>query len=239
MFLGFFGLNLAIYVMILNDLNFYIMKKVLLSLGAAILFVAGAQAQTGFGLKAGVNFPSYSYGDSDDLSDTKSTVNFHVTGYLDARVAPGFYIQPGLSLQGKGAKFAEATFGGTTYDVSQNTMWLDVPVNFVGKFPVGAGNVFVGAGPYVGFGLSGKNKLNSTDGDGDFSSTTLNEFKFGKDETLKGTDFGVNFLAGFKLGNGLLLNANYGLGLTNIAGERNISSDIKNRGFSVGLGFEF
>lgn len=214
-------------------------KKSVFTFGAALLLAAAAQAQTGFGLKAGVNFPSYSYGSSDELSDTKSTVNFHVTGYLDARLAPGFYIQPGVSLQGKGAKFAEATIMGTTYDVSQNTMWLDVPVNFVGKFPAGAGNIFLGAGPYVGFGLSGKNKLNSQDGDGDFSSTTLNEFSFGKDETLKGTDFGINFLAGFKLGNGLLLNANYGLGLTNIAGAKNLSDEIKNRGFSVGIGMEF
>lgn len=215
------------------------MKKILLSLGVAVLFAAGAQAQTGFGFKAGLNFPSYSYGGSGDLSDTKSKVNFHVTGYMDARLAPGLYIQPGLSLQGKGAKFAEVAIAGNTYDISQNTMWLDVPVNFVGKFPVGGGNVFVGAGPYVGFGLSGKNKLNSHNGDGDFSSTTLNKFKFGKDETLKRTDFGLNFLAGFKLGNGLLINANYGLGLTNIAGRKSPSSDLKNRGFAVGVGFEF
>lgn len=214
-------------------------KRIVFTFGAAILLAAGAQAQTGFGLKAGVNFPSYSYGSSDDLSDTKSAINFHVTGYLDTRIAPGFYLQPGVSLQGKGAKFAEATIGGTTYDVSQSTMWLDVPVNLVGKFPVGVGSLFVGAGPYVGFGLSGKNKLNSQDGDGDFSSSTLNEFSFGKDEALKGTDYGVNFLAGFKLGNGLLLNANYGLGLANIAGAKSLSDDIKNRGFSVGIGVEF
>jgi len=215
------------------------MKKIVLTLGAAFLLAVGAQAQTGFGLKAGVNFPSYSYGSSDELSDTKSTVSFHVTGYFDAPIASGFYIQPGVSLQGKGAKLAEVKIGGTTYDVSQNTMWLDVPVNFVGKFPVGAGSVFVGAGPYVGFGLSGKNKLNSQKGDDDFSSSTLNEFSFGKDETLKGTDFGVNFLAGFKLGNGLLLNANYGLGLTNLAAAKSVSDNIKNRGFSVGIGVEF
>jgi hypothetical protein len=211
------------------------MKKILLSLGAAVLFVAGAQAQVGYGLKAGVNFPSYSYGDSDDLSDTKSTVNFHITGYLDAPVTSGFYIQPGVSLQGKGAKLVESSaLGGS--EITQNTMWLDVPVNFVGKFPVGLGNAFIGAGPYVGFGLSGKNKYSANEG----STSAESEFDFGKDNTLKGTDFGVNFLAGFKLGNGLLLNANYGLGLTNIAGNNNIwSDDIKNRGFSVGIGFEF
>ena len=49
------------YLLIVKQFKLYIMKKILLSLGAAILFVAGAQAQTGFGLKAGVNFHVYKY----------------------------------------------------------------------------------------------------------------------------------------------------------------------------------
>lgn len=211
------------------------MKKVLLTLGVALLTAVGAQAQSlGYGIKAGINFPSYSYGSSSELSDTKSTTNFHVTGYLDAPVSSNFYIQPGVSLQGKGAKLVETSaLGGS--EITQNTMWLDVPVNFVGKFNTGAGSFFVGAGPYVGFGLSGKNKYSTNNG----NAATERKFEFGKDNTLKGVDFGLNFLAGYKLSNGLLLNAGYGLGLTNIAGNGNAWSDnIKNRGFSVGIGFE-
>lgn len=215
------------------------MKKVLLSLGAALLMAAGAQAQTGYGLKAGVTLPSYSYGSSDDLSDTKSALNFYITGYLNANINQNFAIQPGISLQGKGAKFAEYKFNGTTYELNQNTMWIEVPVNFVGKLPVGAAELQLGAGPYVGFGVSGKNKFDRISGDGDFASTTLNEFKFGKDETLKGVDFGANITAGVKLPGGFLINANYGLGLTNIAGDKFPSNDVKNRVLSFGVGFEF
>ncbi|MDH5825666.1 porin family protein [Sphingobacterium faecium] len=214
------------------------MKKLLLTLGAAFLLAAGAQAQSGlgYGIKAGVNMPSYSYGGSD-LSDSKSTVNFHVTGYLDAPLTNNFYIQPGVSLQGKGAKFADYKIGESTYEVKQNTMWLEVPVNFVLKFPTaGEGKFFVGAGPYVSFGLSGKNKYEVKSGSG--TSSTSDDFKFGKDETLKGTDFGVNFLAGYQLGSGLSINAGYGLGLTNIAGSKFLGTgDVKNRVWSIGLGF--
>jgi hypothetical protein len=55
------------------------MKKILLTLGAAFLLTAGVQAQSGlgYGIKAGVNIPSYNYGGSD-ISESKSTVNFHV-----------------------------------------------------------------------------------------------------------------------------------------------------------------
>ncbi|WP_159634118.1 outer membrane beta-barrel protein [Sphingobacterium composti Ten et al. 2007 non Yoo et al. 2007] len=214
------------------------MKKVLLSLGSALLLAVGANAQTGYGIKAGVTLPSYSYGSSDDLSDTKSALNFYITGYLNANINQNFAIQPGVSLQGKGAKFAEARVGGTTYELTQNTMWIEVPVNFVGKLPVGAAELQLGAGPYVGFGVSGKNKFN-TIGNGDGSSTTLNEFKFGKDEHLKAVDFGANIMAGVKLPGGFLINANYGLGLTNIAGDKSLTNDIKNRVLSFGVGFEF
>jgi hypothetical protein len=214
------------------------MKKLLLSTTAAVLLSVGAYAQggLGYGVKAGVNLPSYSYGGSD-LSDSKSTVNFHVTGYLDAPVTSNFYIQPGVSLQGKGAKFADYKIGENTYEVKQNTMWLEVPVNFVLKFPTaGEGKFFVGAGPYVSFGLSGKNKYEAKSGSG--STSISDDFKFGKDETLKGTDFGVNFLAGYQLGSGISINAGYGLGLTNIAGSKFIGKgDVKNRVWSIGLGF--
>ena len=214
------------------------MKKVLLTLGVAFLTAVGAQAQTSYGLKAGVTLPSYNYGSTDDLSDTKSAVNFYLTGYASLPVSTGFSIQPGVSLQGKGAKFASFEVGNNTYELTQNTMWLDVPVNFVGKLPLGAAELQVGAGPYVGFGLSGKNKFNKI-GEGDISSSTLNDFEFGKDKTLKGVDYGANITAGVKLNNGFLINANYGLGLANLAGNQNLNGTVKNRVLSFGVGFEF
>lgn len=209
------------------------MKKVLLSFSAAFMLAFGGQAQTPlqYGVKAGINFPSYSYGNSNMLSDSKATTNFYVTGYLDAPVTSNLYIQPGVSLQGKGAKLISD--GNRGFEVKQNTMWLEVPVNFVGKFQTSAGSFFLGAGPYVGFGLSGKNKIESG------SVDIQDKFKFGKSKSLKGTDFGLNFLAGYKLDGGLTLNVGYGLGLTNIAGENNFGThSIKNRAWSVGVGFE-
>jgi len=210
------------------------MKKLLLTSAAALVLAMGAQAQSelGYGIRAGVNLPSYSYGGSD-LSDSKSTTNFHVTGYLDAPIGSFFSIQPGVSLQGKGAKlFETSALGGA--ELKQNTMWLEVPVNFVAKLPTGeTGKFFVGAGPYVAFGLSGKNKYSSNT-----AGSTESEFKFGKDKTLKGTDFGVNFIAGYQFNAGISINAGYGLGLTNIAGNGNVwSNDIKNRVWSIGVGF--
>jgi len=215
------------------------MKKLVLS-AAAVLCSAGlfAQSSLGYGIKAGVNFPSYSYGNSNDLSDTKSSTNFSITGYLDAPITRNFTVQPGVSLQGKGAKLNVVNLGDNTFTEKQNTMWLEVPVNFVAKLPTGeSGNFYIGAGPYVAFGLSGKNKYEYSGSNSSSPRSSEVDFKFGKDETLKGTDFGLNFIAGYHLTSGLSINGGYGLGLTNIAGAKARSTDIKNRVWTVVIGF--
>lgn len=200
------------------------MKKVLLSLGAALLMAAGAQAQTGYGLKAGVNLPKFkvSGGDSDYTSD--ASTNFYITGYTNLNVAPNFAIQPGVSLQGKGGKTELAGIETTT-----NLMSIEIPVNAVYYIPTGtSGSVFLGAGPYVGFNISGQTK----------TGDAKNDIEFGSNLTeMKRVDYGANFLAGYKLSNGFLINAGYGLGLGNLSNSDNIKSN--NRVLSFGVGFEF
>lgn len=207
------------------------MKKLMLA-AAAVLFGAGAFAQTAptsFGLKAGVNLPNYHFSDYEGTTDMST--NFHVTGYADVPVSPNFSIQPGVSLQGKGAKLESNDLGTFT----QNTMWIEVPVNAVAKLPtMGAGHFYIGAGPYAAFGISGKNKWESEDG----GSSVENEFDFGKDGTQKGFDAGVNFLAGYQLSNGVNIGAGYGLGLANIAPD-NLDIKQNNRVLSFSVGYQF
>src|SRR5690606_5153196 len=137
------------------------MKKLILGvLALGVSVGAFAQGQPmGFGIKAGVNFPKYHWSGSGGEYETSPSTNFHVTAFLDAPISTNWFsIQPGVSLQGKGAELSSTSMGTLT----QNTMWIEVPVNFVAKFPVQqAGNFFLGAGPYVGFGISGKNKFDN------------------------------------------------------------------------------
>jgi len=205
------------------------MKKLILS-ATAVLFSIGAFAQTGFGLKAGVNLPKYHYSNenNDNTSDTKMSTNFHITGYADLPVSPNFAIQPGVSLQGKGAKL----YDGDDLQVTQNTMWIEVPVNAVAKFPtMGDGHFFLGAGPYAAFGISGKNKWETDNGS---VENDLPEFEFG-DDGQKGFDAGINLLAGYQLGSGLNLGVGYGFGLVDLDGSENIKQNNRVLSFSVGF----
>lgn len=119
------------------------MKKLLLVF-VGMLIGIGAFAQgsaMGFGIKAGVNFPKYNYTGSNSSYESNSNVSsFHVTGFLDAPLVSNILsVQPGISLQGKGAEVS-----GTLGTYSQNTMWIEVPVNLVAKMPTGGSGTFCG-----------------------------------------------------------------------------------------------
>ena len=215
------------------------MKKILLSLGAAVLLAAGAQAQTSWGLKAGVNLGKYSNVPAAYEDYAKMNPSFYVTGYADIPVAPQFSVQQGVSLQGKGAKY-KASDENADGTLTQNVMAIEIPVNAVYYIPTGySGSVFLGAGPYVGYSVSGKNKASGTI----FGTTGSSEedIRFGSDadDHQKPFDFGINFLAGYKLANGFLVNAGYGLGLTNLSPTGSSDNKFSNRVLSFGVGYQF
>lgn len=222
------------------------MKRKLLSIAAALCFIAGAKAQTSYGFKAGANFAKVTESIKGLSYTSDAATSFYITGYADMPLANNFSIQPGISLQGKGrkvsiAKVAEMMgISGATGDVKHDFMYIEVPVNFVYSIPTGnSGNVFLGAGPYAGIGIHAKEKRENMSGFSEFGDNT-NGTDSGSfsDAGLKSFDAGANFLAGFKFTNGFLINGGYSLGLTNIMKDSGDAS-AKNRVFSVGVGYQF
>lgn len=203
------------------------MKKLLLT-AALLVSSTFLFSQTKFGVKAGVNFANQEW-KAEGVSITMSSLtSFHLMGLADVAVSPTFSIQPGIGISGKGTKFdfngASATF---------NLLYLDIPVNAVAKFPIASvGKFFVGAGPYAAIGISGKAKGDDVDED-------ATDDLFDDEGLYKRSDFGLNFLTGVELNSGITINANYGLGLSNIAQETEGDSSVKNKVFSISLGFLF
>ena len=245
------------------------MKKLLLS-ASVILLATGAFAQTSmsgsdarFGIKAGVNLARFHASNADGSTsfndNVKDNVGFNVTAFADFGVGNNFFIQPGVSLQNKGAKFESTnavTIGNTTATtVSSNKtslMTVEVPVNAVFRIPTGdAGAIQISAGPYIGFNVSGKNKLESTTTTrnnttntstvGTASSEDDLSFGTGTDKDYTGTEFGANFGLAYRTTSGFLVGANYGLGFSNLVPKDARVGDAKlaNRvlGFSVGYSF--
>ncbi|WP_374164362.1 porin family protein [Arcticibacter sp. MXS-1] len=204
------------------------MKKLLL-ITAMFAAAGSANAQDGlrFGVKTGINFATLKMKSGEYSSSNSSVTSFHFGGFVDVPVSARLSIQPGLTLSGKGMKMGE-----DDDDTKANLMYVDVPVNAVTRIDAGPGKVFLGAGPYLGYGLSGK--IKGPDGKQDV--------KFGKDEELRRLDLGLGFIGGYQLPSGFNFNLGYQLGIKDIepeAGNDNSESSTKNRVFSISVGYLF
>ena len=228
------------------------MKKILLfgtalALSSSALFaqstMSGSDAR--IGIKAGVNLSRIHYygfdGASQSNDNAKDNVGFNVTAFGDFGVGNNFFIQPGISLQNKGEKYS-INSGSNSATISRNIMAIEVPVNAVFRIPTGdAGAVQLSAGPYVGFNVAGKQKISGNVGS--TSGMTERDLEFGSktNDDYSSTDFGANFGLGYRMNNGFMLGANYGLGLTNLQPKDRRSGDSKatNRVFGFSVGYSF
>ncbi|HEY8387296.1 MAG TPA: outer membrane beta-barrel protein, partial [Parasegetibacter sp.] len=138
---------------------------------------------------------------------------------------------PGVMYYMKGAK--------TEGDAVVNLSYVEIPVNFLYKPMLGAGNMLLGFGPYVGFGIGGKIKPESGN---DIDIEFGNSIDPLDPPTFRRMDAGANLLAGYEFSNKFSFQINAQLGLVNIAPEVNGSSSqasIKNTGFGLSLGYRF
>ena len=218
------------------------MKKIIL-VAVALVFGGATFAQTKsttgtsprFGLKGGVNLPKYKYvNDKNNTSnETETSTNFHLTGYADAPIGGVFSIQPGISLQGKGAKY----FDNGTNQIEDNVLAIEIPVNILANLAAGPGKLFIGGGPYAGFNVSGQRKFITN------TSSADRKLNIGDNtgDDLKAIDFGLNLLAGYQLSTGLIFSAGYGLGLTNLYPTSTSTTNVEqnNRVLSFSVGFAF
>jgi opacity protein-like surface antigen len=218
------------------------MKKTILCAALTAFIATSASAQsmvkttdrTTFGIRAGVNFQNINGKDaSGDNLENDLTTGFHVGVNAEIPVGSGFYLQPGALYSMKGAEYE----GGTKVKLS----YIEVPVNFVYKPILGSGNMLLGFGPYVGFGINGKIEApNGTETDLDFGS----DYNAANPATyFKSFDAGGNLLAGYEFANKLSFQLNAQLGLVKINKENeaitNNKTSWKNTGFGLSLGYRF
>jgi hypothetical protein len=227
------------------------MKKVFV-LSIMSLFISTlAFSQVRFGVKGGLNLANISNTNSGGVDNGKTLPSFHVGVIADFGLSEILSLQPGVYYSGKGIKTETGKSGDPVYHkLTTSPQYIEVPINFVGKIPVGGNaRIFIGAGPYAGFGIAGKIK-SSTQLNGGATTSTEVKIKWDDDtpftsgdlnqglDKLKRFDFGGNVLAGVEIGN-FLVSAQYGIGFAKInSGGTNSADDKnKNRVFSVSIGY--
>lgn len=195
------------------------------------------------GIKAGGGIANLTIDNAGTVNDKKAVPSWHVGIYGDVPLLPLFSVQAGVMLIKKGATFTVGDNNSNNYtEVSTRPLYIEIPVNAVVKFPLpNKVKLFAGAGPYLAFGVSGKNKLEGKALGVSFASdqsiaynSNNNSTNFNSD--LKRIDGGLNFLAGVEISH-FTLNANYGHGLMNIkSGSDNNDAKYANRVFSLSVG---
>lgn len=223
------------------------MKKIVFTACAGCALVLGAAAQqttvsmvrtdgTSVGIHAGVNMFNINGKNAAGAElDNKLKTGFSAGVNVAVPLGSGFYVQPGVDFTQKGTE--------TENGIKTTLNYIDIPVNFVYKPILGTGNMVLGFGPYVGFGVSGKVKNPN-------GSESEVEFKGEYDPALPGTttqlrraDAGANLLAGYEFANKLSVNLKAQLGLKDInpdvPNDANNQTRFRNTGFGLSLGYRF
>jgi hypothetical protein len=203
---------------------FTIALIIILSLPLAI----GQTAEKGkmsLGILGGINFQNLNgkLPGGDKLANDM-LLGFHFGVNVQIPIAPEFNFQPGLMFAVKGAKNTTTILGAEFTDETRIN-YIELPLNLVYKGALGNGFVMIGFGPYLAYGISGKQIIAG------------DSFTFERGTDYEAFDAGGNIFAGYEMAGGIFLQLDTQLGMVNINTED--SPTTKNTGFGLSLGYRF
>ncbi len=191
-------------------------------------------AQTTIGIAAGASFANVNIKAAGLSVSPKTKTGITAGLFVNAPLSKNFSFQPALNFVQKGYSIKMDIF-----TEKANFNYLEVPVNFVYNTKANEG-FFIGAGPSIAYGISGTVK--DTYSDNSFPDTKT-KVKFGSSSSddVKSFDFGANALAGYKFKGGFMVSGNYNLGLGKINNDDGSGDPgtIKNKYFSIKIGYVF
>ncbi len=212
----------------------------LLLIFTALAVTTGVFAQS-IGVKAGLNLSTMMVKDDDDTysDDFKLNPGFHAGVFAELPFGEVFSLEPGLLITTKGYRIEEDILD-MTMKMNVNPMYIELPVNGKFAFDLGGVKLFLTAGPYVGYGIAGKWKMEMTNESGN-KETTEEDILWGSDEAeddFKNLDYGVTAGAGIEF-SGVIIGFNYGYGLANISPHNDHGFIANNRVMGISAGYKF
>ncbi|WP_424650904.1 porin family protein [Capnocytophaga gingivalis] len=192
------------------------MKKILMTVAFAALAIAGANAQTKFGVRAGLNLADVAIKSEDVKEESKIRPAFYVGGLAEFAFNDVVLMDAGLTYSNQGAKPKEGD-GALVQHALNLPVWFKY--DFAGFRPK--------AGLYAGYILSQQTKAE------------------GKTKTVKSDlynhfDYGIGLGAEYNLpNNGLFFEASYNWGLANLQKNGDSKNYTNNRVIQIGVGYKF
>jgi hypothetical protein len=207
------------------------MKKIaLICLMASIIIPLPAQFRYGF--QGGLNIATQiAKNYSADYAKNKFLFGFNAGPVIDYKWGRYISIHSGIILENKGTR-GHAELSGRSADVYNRLLYLDVPLQARGNFKAGSMIIFIEAGPYAGFGLTGKARIETAD------KTKSWDVKWGNDpeDNFKRFDYGVTGGAGLEWKR-YSLGGCFAYGLANIYALAQTGYVIEQRSFSLRIGY--
>lgn len=183
-----------------------------------------------FGIRAGLNMSNMTFSDDEVSVSPDSRTSFHVGVTADIPLMQSLYVQTGLFFQNKGYKL--------DYDGDTETakpMYFEIPVLASYRYDLSdAMQLQVNFGPYFGYGIGGKIKLES---DYDDENYEFDFFGDKEDDGYKSFNCGLQVGAGLTFNNHLYLGFSYQFGLSNISNDSDFS--VKDKNCMISLGYNF
>src|SRR5690606_35900936 len=224
--------------------------------GLIVLLVALpflTQAQTTVGIRAGANFSNVHFVNADGTHQHTEMIPRLQAGLtIDIPLAMGLYLQPAAMYVGKGFKQDGGWLAEADNEFRAAAAYVEVPLNLLYKLWVGAGNLVIGAGPYVGYGLGGTWEAEGQVAVGDIIlaesrgdvifKNDVEDGEFGNYLYGKPWDYGANVMVGYQFSPKLTLQLQGQFGVANLApdvGGAAPEGSIRNRGYGISIGYGF
>ena len=176
------------------------------------------------GFKAGASLSNYRLGGNMKGFDSKMSIGGSVGGFVKYDLSENFALQSGIDVYYRTSKL-ESTTDRTSNKI--NFFGVEIPLYGMLQGELGSGKAFIGAGPYVGFGISAKsNGTNLFKNSSVAGKPAMNRF-----------DYGVGGIIGYDFDKNWQINASYQFGLADL--HKGNGGSMKNHGASIGLAYKF
>ena len=208
------------------------MKKIILSVALVMsLGCASIKAQNvSGGIKVEANTSNFILSDMDNM---KSQLGPGVTvgGFGTIEFGQNFALRPEVLLHYKNSVMEEKT---TKNETDFQYLGVEIPVYAVGQFAIGSGKGFVGVGPYVGFGIDARYKVDGTE-----DVKLYKEIGNTGNSNLQRWDVGAGLLLGYEFSNKIQINASYKIGFIDALDLGKDNASMLNQNISLGLAYRF
>ena len=194
------------------------------------------------GIDAGLNLSKMHVEDEIDIMDDEELMKiqpgFHFGPSIALKISKILSLETGILFSTKGYRLSEEetlTDGVYKYIDKVNLYYLNIPLSANIIFDLGGIGIYGTFGPYLGFGLTGKEKMEE-EFDNEVN-TFERDIEFGSnDDQLRRLDYGLNFGGGIVI-KSIRIGGSYDFGLANISPNDNMS--FQNRIIKISFGYRF